>query len=143
MTGNYHGSIHILINLSSLYQSLVQLLEHDRAISCPLNSNLLNILLIRLSGDKLHRFLLTTLPLALKAAFDVTELTGMVNTSRAIIDNTGYFICYFFHHSKISKSSLSSNGIVSTLRYLSISVVLFGELVIAFFLLLNISKELL
>ena len=44
--GNYHGSIHVLINLSSMYQSLVQLLEHDRAISCPLNSNLLNILLL-------------------------------------------------------------------------------------------------
>ena len=50
MTGNYHGSIHALINLSSLYQSLVQLLEHDRAISCPLNSNLLNILLLGGSG---------------------------------------------------------------------------------------------
>ena len=50
MTGNYHGSIHVLINLSSLYQSLVQLLEHDRTISCPLNSNLLNILL--LGGSK-------------------------------------------------------------------------------------------
>ena len=95
------------------------------------------------SGDKLHRFLLTTLPPALKAASDATVLTGTVNTSRAIIDNTGYFICCFFHHSKISKSSLSSNGIVSTLRYLSISVVLFGELVVAFFLLLNISKGLL
>ena len=46
VTGNYHGSIHVLINLSSLYQSLVQLLEHDRAISYPLNSNLLNILLL-------------------------------------------------------------------------------------------------
>ena len=46
MTENYHGSIHVLINLSSLYQPLVQLLEHDHAISCPLNSNLLNILLL-------------------------------------------------------------------------------------------------
>ena len=46
MTGNYHESIHVLINLSFLYQSLVQLLEHDRAISCPLNSNILNILLL-------------------------------------------------------------------------------------------------
>ena len=92
------------------------------------------------SGDKLHHFLLTTLPPALKIASDATVLTGTVNTSRAIIDNTGYFICCFFHYSKISKSSLSSNGIVSTLRYLSISVVLFGELVVVFFLLLNISK---
>ena len=50
MTENYHGSIHDLINLSSLYQPLVQLLEHDRAISCPLNSNLLNILLLGGSG---------------------------------------------------------------------------------------------
>ena len=48
VTGNYHESIHVLINLSSLYQSLVQFLEHDRAISCPLNFNLLNILLLRL-----------------------------------------------------------------------------------------------
>ena len=46
MTGNYHGSIHVLINLSSLYQLLVQLLEHDRVISCPLNFNLLNVLLL-------------------------------------------------------------------------------------------------
>ena len=46
MTGNYHGSIHVLINLSSLYQLLVQLLEHDCVISCLLNSNLLNILLL-------------------------------------------------------------------------------------------------
>ena len=46
MTENYHGSIHVLINLSVMYQSLVQLLEHDRAISCPLNSNILNILLL-------------------------------------------------------------------------------------------------
>ena len=52
MTRNYHGSIHALINLSSLYQSLVQLLEHDRAISCPLNSNLLNILLLGGSGPR-------------------------------------------------------------------------------------------
>ena len=44
--GNYHRFIHVLINLSSLYQSLVQLLEHDCAFSCPLNSNLLNILLL-------------------------------------------------------------------------------------------------
>ena len=51
MTGNYHGSIHVFINLSSLYQSLVQLLEHDRAISYPLNSNLLNILLLE-SGPR-------------------------------------------------------------------------------------------
>ena len=51
MTENYHRSIHVLINLSSLYQSLVQLLEHDRAISCPLNSNLLNILLLGGSGS--------------------------------------------------------------------------------------------
>ena len=50
MTGNYHGPIHVLINLSSLYQSLVQLLEHDHAISCPLNSNLLNILLLGGAG---------------------------------------------------------------------------------------------
>ena len=50
MTENYHGSIHALINLSSLYQSLVQLLEHDRAISYPLNSNLLNILLLGETG---------------------------------------------------------------------------------------------
>ena len=47
---NYHGFIHVLINLSSLYQSLVQLLEHDRAISYPLNFNLLNILLLGGSG---------------------------------------------------------------------------------------------
>ena len=46
MTENYHGSIHVLINLSSSYQSLVQLLEHDRAISYPLNFNILNILLL-------------------------------------------------------------------------------------------------
>ena len=85
------------------------------------------------SGDKLHRFLLTTLPLALKAVFDAIALTDMINTSHAIIDNIGYLIFCFFHHSKISKSSLSSNGIVSTLRYLSISVVLFGKLVVAFF----------
>ena len=85
------------------------------------------------SGDKLHRFLLTTLPAALKAAYDATVLTSTVNTSRTIIDNTGYFIFCFFHHSKISKSSLSLNGIVFMLRYLSISVVLFGELVVAFF----------
>ena len=52
VTGNYHGSIHVLINLSSLYQSLVQLIEHDRAISYPLNSNLLNILLLRGSGSR-------------------------------------------------------------------------------------------
>ena len=144
MTGNYHGSIHVLINLSSLYQSLVQLLEHDHAISCMLNSNLFKHSTASIaSGDKLHRFLLTTLPPALKAASDATVLTGTVNTSRVIIDNTGYFIYCFFHHSKISKSSLSSNGIVSTLRYLSISVVLFGELIVAFFLLLNISKGLL
>ena len=51
MTGNYHRSINVLINLSSLYQSLVQLLEHDRAISCPLNSNLLNILLLGGGGS--------------------------------------------------------------------------------------------
>ena len=50
MTGNYHGSIHVLINLSYLYQSLVQLLEYDRVISCPLNSNLLNILLLGGAG---------------------------------------------------------------------------------------------
>ena len=50
MTGNYHGSIHVLINLSSMYQSLMQLLEHDRGIPCPLNSNLLNILLLRGAG---------------------------------------------------------------------------------------------
>ena len=50
VTGNYHGSIHVLINLSSMYQSLVQLLEHYRAISCLLNSNLLNILLLGESG---------------------------------------------------------------------------------------------
>ena len=143
MTENYHGSIHVLINLSSLYQSLVQLLEHDRAISCPLNSNFKHTTASITSCDKLHRFLLTTLPPALKAASDATVLTGTVNTSRAIIDNTGYFICCFFHHSKISKSSLSSNGIVSTLRYISISVVLFGELVVAFFLLLKIYKGLL
>ena len=48
--GNYHGFIHVLINLSSLYQSLMQLLEHDRAISYPLNFNLLNILLLGGSG---------------------------------------------------------------------------------------------
>ena len=46
VTGNYHESIHVLINSSSLYQSLVQLIKHDRAISCPLNSNILNILLL-------------------------------------------------------------------------------------------------
>ena len=112
----------------------MQLLEHDRAISCPLNSNLLNILLLRLlQVTNYIAFLLTTLPLTLKAAFDATVLTGTVHISRVIIDNTGYFICCFFHHSKISKSSLSSNRIVSTLRYLSILVVLFGELVVAFF----------
>ena len=55
MTGNYHGSIHVLINLSSLYQSLVQLLKHDRAISCPLNSNLLNILLLGGGGSGLGK----------------------------------------------------------------------------------------
>ena len=122
----------------------MQLLEHDRAISCPLNSNILNILLLRLlQVTNYIALLLTTLPPALKAASDATVLTCTVNTSRSIIDNTGYFIRYFFHHSKISKSSLSSNGIVSTLRYLYISVVLFGELVVAFFLLLNISKGLL
>ena len=77
------------------------------------------------SGDKLHHFLLTTLPPTLKAASDATVLIGMINTSCAIIDNIRYFVFCFFHHSKISKSSLSLNGIVSMLRYLSISVVLF------------------
>ena len=52
MTENYHGSIHVLINLSYLYQSIVQLLEHDRAISYRLNSNLLNILLLGGSGPR-------------------------------------------------------------------------------------------
>ena len=68
-----------------------------------------------------------------KAASDTTVLTDTVNTSRAIIDNTEYLICCFFYHSKILKSSLSSNEIVSTLRYLSISVGLFEELVVTFF----------
>ena len=142
VTGNYLGSIHVLIFLNSLYLPLVQLLEHDHAISCPLNSNFLNILLLRLL-EVTNYISLTTLPPALKVASDATVLTSTVNTSRAIIDNTGYLICCFFYHSKISKSSLSSKGIVSTLRYLSISVVLFGELVVTFFLLLNIFKGLL
>ena len=46
MTGNYHGSIHVLINLNSFYQSLAQLFEHDHVISYPLNFNILNILLL-------------------------------------------------------------------------------------------------
>ena len=48
VTGNYHGSIHVLIILSVLYRSLVRLLEHNHVISCPLNSDILNILLLRL-----------------------------------------------------------------------------------------------
>ena len=48
------------------------------------------------SSDKLHYFLLTTFPPALKAISDETVLTNMVNISRAIIDNTRYLICCFF-----------------------------------------------
>ena len=94
VTRNYHGFIHVLIILSSLYWSLVRLLEHDHVIFCPLNSNLLNILLLRLL--KVTNYIVfCTLPPVLKAASDATVLTDTVKTSHAIIDNTGYLICCF------------------------------------------------
>ena len=85
------------------------------------------------SGAKLHHFLLTTLLPALKAASDATVLAGTVSTSGAIIESTWYLCWCDFHHIKISESSWSSNEIISVLRYLSKSDVLFGELFVVTF----------
>ena len=89
-----------------------------------------------LGRHKLHRFLLTTFPPAQKAASDAIVLTGTVNTSRAIIDNTRYLICCFFHHSKISKSSLVFKwNCFYTKIFIYILLYYLDELVVAFFLL--------
>ena len=56
---------------------------------------------------------------------DAIVLIGMIITSYAIIERTGYLSSCIFHHAKISKSSLSSKEIVSILRHLSKSDVLF------------------